>query len=207
MFIVFGTKVMFKTVGTGMFHCPACAADRGYRLRQARRWFSLFWIPVIPMKAIGTIVECEGCGRKFNENVLSAPTVSETAEGIGFAQRALAAHMVDVSDNTTVSRETAIAVMRENGLALYDASQLDIDRETSDWERVRSWAEHLRGTLSAAGAETMLMGAARVAAADGIFTDAERQVLSDLGGAFGLTPVHIDGILAKAAAMSPHANG
>jgi hypothetical protein len=46
-----------------------------------------------------------------------------------------------------------------------------------------------------------------VAAADGAFTDRERTVLADLGGALGLTPLHVDGVLAKAQAMSPHGNG
>jgi len=61
--------------------------------------------------------------------------------------------------------------------------------------------------LSNAAGETMLMGAARVAAADGAFTDRERSVLADLGSALGLTPLHIDGILARAQAMSSHGNG
>ncbi len=207
MFIMWGFKVMFRSVGEGEFHCPGCGVDRRYSLRRARRWFTLFFIPVIPLKEVGSVIECSTCHRRFSEEVLSLPTANETADSIGFARRALAAHMVDVSDNTTVAREAAIAVMRESGMSEYEASQLDIDRGTSDWERVVSWARHLGPRLSPAGSETMLMGAARVAAADGAFTDAERTKLVDLGSAFGLTPLHVEGILTTAQAASKHANG
>jgi tellurite resistance protein len=53
----------------------------------------------------------------------------------------------------------------------------------------------------------MLMGAARVAVSDGVLTDAERQALTELGARFGLTPVHVSGILSTAQAASRHANG
>lgn len=206
-FIVWGFKILFKTIGEGEFHCPSCGSDRKYLHRQGRRWFTIFWLPVIPLKTAGTIVQCSVCSNKYNENVLQLPTSSETAASIGFARRAIAAHMVVVSDNTTVAREAAVAMMRESGMADYDMAQLDIDRETADWQRVRAWGEHLGTSLSPAGAEAMLMAAARVAAADEALTDAERAVINDLGAAFGLTPVHIDGIVASANQAAPRHHG
>jgi hypothetical protein len=207
MLIVWGFKVFFKTIGEGQFHCPSCGADRRYDHRQGRRWFTIFWIPIIPLKAVGTIVQCGVCKKKYNENVLQLPTSAETASSIGFARRAIAAHMVMISDNTTVAREAAVAMMRESGMADYDLAQLDIDRVTSDWERVRSWGLHLGTSLSPAGAEAMLLAAARVAAADEAITDSERSVINDLGAAFGLTPVHVDGIIASANQAAPRHHG
>lgn len=207
MLIIWGFKTLFKTIGEGQFHCPSCRADRQYHLRQARRWFTIFWIPIIPLKVAGEIIECGTCKKKYNKQVLDMPTSAETATSIGFARRAIAAHMVVVSDNTTVAREAAVAMMRENGMAEYDLAQLDIDRETSDWERVQSWAKHLGAALSPAGAEQMLLSAARVAAADEQITDNEREVINGLGASFGLTPVHIEGIIASANSNAPHHHG
>lgn len=208
MILIWGFRVRFKDLGDGgQFHCPHCHADRHYHRREARRWFTLFWIPLIPLKVLGVLVRCDTCGNSFRDDVLEVPTVAETADAVGFARRAIVAHMVDVSDNTTVARETAIAVMRGAGMSDYDAGQLDVDRQTSDWERVHGWVEHLGGTLSPAGAESMLMAAARVGAADGVLTEAERRVIDDLGALFGLTAVHLDGIVAHAHASSPHAHG
>ena len=207
MLLIWGFKILFKTIGEGQFHCPSCGCDRRYDHRQGRRWFTLFWIPIIPLKVAGAIVQCSVCNKKYNENVLQLPTSAETATSIGFARRAIAAHMVVVSDNTTVAREAAVAMMRESGMAEYDLAQLDIDREPSDWERVRSGGEPLGTTLSPAGAESILLAAARVAAADEAITDSERSVINDLGAAFGLTPVHIDGIVASANQGAPRHHG
>ncbi|MEQ1700375.1 MAG: zinc ribbon domain-containing protein [Ilumatobacteraceae bacterium] len=207
MLLVWGFKILFKTIGEGQFHCPSCGCDRRYDHRQGRRWFTLFWIPIIPLKAAGMIVQCTVCKQQYNEKVLQLPTSAETATSIGFARRAIAAHMVMVSDNTTVAREAAVAMMRESGMTDYDMAQLDVDRETSDWERVRSWGQHLGSALSPAGAEAMLLAAARVAAADEAITDAERSVINDLGAAFGLTPVHIEGIIASANQAAPRHHG
>jgi len=203
MLIIFGFRVLFRTIGDGTFHCPSCQFDRQFHRRSARRWFTLFFIPVIPLNEVGEVIECTTCKRVFNPQVLDLPTTAETVESIGFARRALTAHMVDVSDNTTVARQAAVQVMRGSGMTDYGESQLDIDRQTSDWERVMAWAQHLGNQLSPAGAESMLTGAARVAAADGALTDAERTVLNDLGGRLGLTPLHIEGILHNAQTAKP----
>ncbi len=207
MIVIWGFKVLFKTIGEGQFHCPSCGVDRRFEHRRGRRWFTMFWIPIIPLKVAGDIVECSVCKKRYGESVLALPTSAETATSIGFARRAIAAHMVAISDNTTVASEAAVAMMHESGMSDYDHSQLDIDRQTSDWERVRSWGEHLAKTLSPAGAEAMLLAAARVAAADELITDAEREVINDLGAAFGLTPVHIDGIVAAANQVAPRHHG
>ena len=39
-------------------YCPQCKARRDYELRQARNWFSVYFIPVIPLNQIGELVTC-----------------------------------------------------------------------------------------------------------------------------------------------------
>jgi hypothetical protein len=58
MIIIFGSKVRYKTLSTGQFYCPQCKARRDYELRQARNWFSVYFIPVIPLNQIGELVTC-----------------------------------------------------------------------------------------------------------------------------------------------------
>lgn len=206
MLLIWGFKVVFKTLGEGDFHCPACRGDRHYRLRSARRWFTFFFIPIIPLKQIGEVVECTTCSRTFDRAVLDLPTASESATAVGYARRSLLAHMVEVGGNTSVSRWAAIAAMRDAGQPDYDEAQLDIDRATADWQHTLGWVRHLVGTLSTAGAESMLMAAANVGAADGRLTDQERGVLDDLGAVLGLTPLHVEGIVSAAHAASAHAH-
>ncbi len=78
MIIIFGNKVRYKTVGSGQFSCPHCKAQRGYELRQARNWFSIYFIPIIPLNQLGEFVTCLTCGTNFQKDVLSLPVPSNT---------------------------------------------------------------------------------------------------------------------------------
>ena len=78
MIIIFGSKVRYKTVGAGQFYCPQCKTRRDYELRQARNWFALYFIPIIPLNTVGEFVTCLTCGTNFQRDVLSLPVPSNT---------------------------------------------------------------------------------------------------------------------------------
>ena len=59
--IIWGWRVRKKTIGTGVFFCPGEGGDRNYEHKQARRWFTIFFIPLIPLKELGDFVECTSC--------------------------------------------------------------------------------------------------------------------------------------------------
>lgn len=68
--IIFGTRSVESTIGNGFFYCPRCNTQRTYRLIGVNRWFTLYFIPVIPMGRIGRYVECDSCAGTFAEEVL-----------------------------------------------------------------------------------------------------------------------------------------
>ncbi len=75
MLIIFGTKYIGKTVGTGTFFCTRCNTERNYRLRENRKYFSLFFIPVLPLEKQADTVECNFCKTAyFPETVLPKGT-------------------------------------------------------------------------------------------------------------------------------------
>ncbi len=71
MIILFGWKVRWTTAGGGTFHCPVEGAARSYELREGRRWFTLFFIPLVPLKRLGRQVRCQGCGTELDPGVLA----------------------------------------------------------------------------------------------------------------------------------------
>jgi Zn finger protein HypA/HybF involved in hydrogenase expression len=73
-FLIWGTKVRFKTLMTGLFFCPRCGGDRTYARREAKRWFHLYYIPLFPTTTLGQQVRCETCQASYNEAVLARPT-------------------------------------------------------------------------------------------------------------------------------------
>jgi hypothetical protein len=71
MILIAGLKVRNTIAGTGMFRCPNEAGDRRYQHVRARRWFTLFFVPLIPLDERGEWVECLGCGSTYRTNVLA----------------------------------------------------------------------------------------------------------------------------------------
>jgi predicted RNA-binding Zn-ribbon protein involved in translation (DUF1610 family) len=71
--LIWGAKTIFKLLGEGVFNCPTCGPAGHFRHKQARRWFTLFFIPVFPFKDQGRHVECANCGSTFHEGVLGVP--------------------------------------------------------------------------------------------------------------------------------------
>ena len=70
MFFIAGLRTRNKAVGTGTFHCPNEGGVRRYRRLQARRWFTLFFVPVVPLDRRGEWVQCLGCGSTYRTDVL-----------------------------------------------------------------------------------------------------------------------------------------
>ncbi len=78
MFILFGTKTRFKTLSTGQFYCPQCRTRRTYELRQARDYFTLYFIPIFPIHTRGEVVTCQTCGTNFQKDVLAMAEPANT---------------------------------------------------------------------------------------------------------------------------------
>jgi hypothetical protein len=71
--IIFGTKARQQVVGSGEFYCPKCQAQRRYELKKAKRYFTLYFVPLIPMGDLGEFVECQTCHTAFSPDVLKQP--------------------------------------------------------------------------------------------------------------------------------------
>lgn len=70
LFIIFGTRVSHHQVGEGQFFCPKCQAPRAYKHKRATRYFTLYFVPLIPLGKLGEFVECQTCGVAFETAVL-----------------------------------------------------------------------------------------------------------------------------------------
>jgi hypothetical protein len=74
MIIIFGLRVLYSVLATGVFVCPHCATQRGYRLLRPRSWFHVFWIPLIPGSTKPEQVQCDACKSRWSGRVLLADT-------------------------------------------------------------------------------------------------------------------------------------
>ena len=89
MFIVFGTRGIKHTIKESEIlndSCPNC--DRGNLINKLyRRWFTLFFIPVIPLDVVDRFYDrCDGVrrarGRRQNRVVLGKHVVVQTMNDI-----------------------------------------------------------------------------------------------------------------------------
>ena len=70
MIFIFGTRNVGTTKDQGTFYCPECQGYRPYKHKRVRRFISLYFLPVIPLDKLGEYVECQECGKRFDESVL-----------------------------------------------------------------------------------------------------------------------------------------
>lgn len=69
--IIFGTRGITSVLQKGSYHCPACGAGADFERKGVRRWFTLFFIPCIPLHQAADYVECKRCGGTFKPDVLN----------------------------------------------------------------------------------------------------------------------------------------
>ncbi len=87
LFIIFGTRVRQSPIGEGQFVCPSCHSQRTYTKTKATRWFTLYFLPVIPLGTVGEYVQCQTCGVTFKPAVLDMKVQPQVAQS---SQRDLA---------------------------------------------------------------------------------------------------------------------
>jgi hypothetical protein len=75
--IIFGWRTCESTAGLGTFTCPSCRTVQPYRHVTYRRWFTLYFLPVIPLGRVSEQVECQGCLRSYSMQVLEAAPTDE----------------------------------------------------------------------------------------------------------------------------------
>jgi hypothetical protein len=68
--IIYGSRGVTSHLSEGDFDCPHCQNHSSYQLKQVRRFFTLFFIPIFPISSPLRYVECGHCGSPFHEEVL-----------------------------------------------------------------------------------------------------------------------------------------
>ena len=185
-----------RPLDDGTFHCARCGADRRYRRFEARRWFTIFFLPVIPMKRLGIVVRCESCGTQYDERSLAAPTSADLAAGLVTAMRATVAAFLGVR-NTPRTVAAAIEAVRASGMPGYGDADLTWDRQTTAGDRARDAVTAIGAGLEPLGRERFLANALRVPLADGPLGADAVELAQQVGRWLGMTPAHVEGVIAQ----------
>jgi Tellurite resistance protein TerB len=194
--IIWGLRVIYRTLGRGVFFCRRCGGDRDYRHRAGRRYVTLFFIPVIPLTRTGEHVQCLTCKTRYVTEVLQLPTTVEMQVALVAGMRAVVAVILRAGDPASPqARRRALGAATGAGDADYDEEVLEADLlEPADAGRPR--IAMLGSQLQVEAREWCLAEAIRIAMADGPLTGTERAAVEQLAAALGMTQAQAIGVIA-----------
>jgi len=201
LLIIFGFRVFYRTVGQGTFHCQRCGGDREYWHKAGRRWFTLFFIPVIPLSKVGEHVRCAVCGTRYRMEELSLPTVAQMQAALPAGMQAAAIAMLRAGGGSSgPARRRAIDAIRGSGLADYDDAALDADLAApalpgQPGRELAGPLNRLAVQLAVPAREWFLAEAVRIGLADGTLSDDERHVAREIAAQLGMTPAQARGVI------------
>ena len=196
MLIIFGLRVFYRTIAQGTFHCRRCGGDRQYRHRAGRRWFTLFFLPVIPLNAVGEHVQCTTCRTRYVTEVLSQPTTAQMQAALPAGMRAAVSAMLRSGDPASaVSRQRAIEAVIGSGVPNYDEAMLSADL-MQPFETIRPALNQVGGQLTIQAREWYRAEVIRIALADGPLLETERQAALAIGLDLGMTQAQVVGVVA-----------
>lgn len=200
MLIIFGFRIRFSSTGELTFFCPVCGGDRHGQRRKARRWFTIFWIPVLPLNNVGDVVECDTCHTRFEPEVGDQPTTADLTQILANATRVLTAMVVRAGDADDATMRAAAVATVASSDAGYDGATLAGDLAAVDTAQIEAYLHPLTDGLQVTGKERFLAGLVQVAMAGGTLTADQRQIIDRSGRVIGLTPAHVSGIVSTVVA-------
>lgn len=207
MFLFFGLRVYyFRPVGHGTFHCQRCGGDRAYRQRKGRRWFHLFYIPLIPLARTGEHVRCGTCRTAYRVEVLALPTTAQMQAALPAGMAAAATAMLRAGDPASLpARRRAIDAIAGAGPAGYGDAELDADLAGAG-EPDRDIARPLNSLamqLEVQAREWFLAEIVLIGLADGSLSDEERHAARVIAAHIGMTPAQAFGVIAMTEEDAP----
>jgi len=196
LLIIFGFRVFYRTIAQGTFHCRRCGGDRQYRHRVGRRWFTLFFIPVIPLNRVGEHVQCTTCRSRYVPEVLSLPTTAQMQAALPAGMRAAASAMLRSGDpSSPAARQRAVEAVIGAGLPGYNEAMLEDDLR-QPFEAIRPALNQVGAQLTIQAREWYLADVIRIALAGGQLTDSERGAAQAIGADLGMTQAQALGVIA-----------
>lgn len=199
--IIFGTTGITTTPDKGDFHCPTCQDKQPYKFKRVRRFFTLYFIPVIPLNKVGEYVECGKCRDTYNTAVLEfnpekIQARMEAEYQLAIKEVMLRIMMADgVIDNSEIEMMQSIYERIVGSPISPESIRSEIEKVKQSDRDINSYLESLQGCLNDEGKETVLAAALFVAFSDGVFQQEEQKLVMQIGKSLGMTDAHIRGVI------------
>ena len=198
MLIIWGWRTIRTVLGSGRFFCPQCRSDTDYRILALRGWFTIFFIPIIPLQRQGTCVECSQCRAAFTEQALGGTTMEMFEHHQGLANRAVVAHLVSLSplvDEGTLA--AGIEALRAAPGVRHDFDHIALASDVAsfaDLGVVLPYMAPLAGEMTVEGREAFLRRALLLVGRLGLEGPPGDAAVGHVAEALMISPAHLVGI-------------
>jgi hypothetical protein len=200
--ILFGTRGVTSIADSGSFACPGCGGTQQRYLRKSvRRFFTLYFIPVIPLNKVGEYIECQHCGNTYNEQVLSHDPAAQQAKSLAELFEHVKRIMIVTALADGRVDDAELEAIREYYKKLSGATLNgpDLERELAMARQANikpaDYARRFAANLNEHGKEMVIKAVHSVLIAGGELGQDEHALLNDLGTALNVTGAHFRGIL------------
>ena len=195
--ILFGTRGINRNVGEGRFFCPRCSSEQQYTHKAVKRFFTLYFIPLIPMGTAGEFVECQGCAGTFAMEILTYDPEVERKKTVDSFRRMAVAFLIDVNrckvGELEALRDIVGDVVGEDIES--ETVALDVRQAQEAGVDIVKFVRNQASDLSDDGKWLMMATMRQILEPVGSLMPDERERLMDGGQAMGLRKKHVNEFL------------
>lgn len=200
--IIWGTTGRNSRVESGQFHCPRCGRDKPFDVVSVNRWFTIYFIPLIPMGEAGRFLECQNCSGTFDERVKHLdPEVEDAKFRASFEDAMMRSMLVMAQADGSVDEdelEVIADIMTQLSGVAHEADEVREVLRTCGHKTLNQVLEDVAASLNEDGRVMVLRGLFMVAMADGHLADDEAATLYEAGKQLGFRKKAIKQLLDSA---------
>jgi uncharacterized tellurite resistance protein B-like protein len=186
--IIWGSRGITSVLEEGQFHCPQCVGTRPFRLKQVRNFFTLYFIPVIPLTVLGRYLQCGSCAGTFSEEMKEFDPKKNQQEAETDMLRvmvlaALADGVVDDNERSAIKRQYLAMV----GLPVTEAIlEKEIQLAISSGTTLNQFLGNRSGQYNSQGKGLIVKFVFETMVANGALKPAQQKALASLASTLGI---------------------
>ena len=199
--IIFGTRGVKSTIKQGQFNCPQCETDKNYKHKKVTRFFTLYFIPIIPLGKVGEFVECQQCKGTFISKVLDYDKNQKSKKFLSEYEKAMKHSMVlmmladgEVDENELQTVQKIINKFSHSDISLVELKTY-VEQVQKNPEDISTYLKQVTPSLNEHGKEIIIKCAISVAAADGNIDPSEINLINKMAKIMEMSSYHLKGIL------------
>jgi len=208
--IIFGTTGISSTMEEGQFMCPQCATSENYKHKKVTKFFTLYFIPLIPLGRAGDYVECQTCQGTFISRILDYDPNDQQNEFQSVYEKAMRHCMVmimladgEIDENEMVAVQKVINKFGHNDISIEELKAYVEEIETKP-EPISTYLKKVTPSLNEHGKEIIIKCALAIAAADGNVDDSEIELINEMAKTMQMSTSHLNGIIAETFQQVPN---